>query len=118
MSPVSPFSTRRPLYALVALGVVVVLGYGLFVATPYLLGPSLTLRSPQNGTTLTSPTITISGETERVSYLSINNLAVPLLEDGTFFVERAYPKGYTVLVVEARDRFGRTITDTVRFIHN
>ncbi len=118
MSPVGPFSTNRPLYILVVCGLMVVIGYGLFVATPYLLGPSLTVVSPEHGTTISSPTITVSGKTERVSYLSINNLPIPLLEDGTFAVERAYPKGYTVLVVEARDRFGRIVTDTVRFIHN
>lgn len=118
MSPVGPLSTNRPLYVLMGAALAIIVAYGLFVATPYLLGPSLTVRTPEEGATVSSPTVLVSGETERVSYVSINNLPVPLSEDGTFAVERAYPKGYTVIMVEARDRFGRSVTDTIRFIHN
>lgn len=118
MSPLSPFSTNRPYYLLALLGLTIVVGYGFFVASPYLLGPSLTVLSPIQGSAISSPTVTVTGKTERVSYLSINDLPVPLLEDGTFSVERSYPTGYTVIVVRARDRFGREVTDTVRFIHN
>ena len=117
MSPQSPFSTNRPYYLIATIGLIVIICYGIFVALPYLLGPGLTVMTPLQGSTVTSPTVSVSGKTTRVSYLSINDLAVPLSEDGTFTVERAYPKGYTVLVVRARDRFGREVTETIRFIH-
>ncbi len=116
MSP-TPFTTRSPLVLLGALAFLSILGYGLFVATPYLRGPALTIESPKPGASVTTPTVIVRGTTERVSYLSINDLEVPLLEDGTFAVERAYPAGYTVVVVRVRDRFGRELTDTVEFLH-
>lgn len=117
MSPTSPFSTNRPLYTLFGLGLAVVFGYALFVAMPYLRGPSLTLVTPVEGGTVTTPTVSVYGKTERVSYLAINDLPVPLLEDGTFAVERAYPPGYTVFTVRARDRFGREEVRTIHFLH-
>lgn len=117
MSPVSPFSSNGPLYLLGALGLAVVLGYTLFVATPYLRGPSLTIVTPVEGQTVTGAKVPIYGKTERVSYLAINDLPVPLLEDGTFSVERAYPPGYTVFTVRVRDRFGREEVRTIRFLH-
>lgn len=117
MSPSSPFSNNRPLYTLLGLGLALVLGYSLFVAMPYLRGPSLTIVTPVEGGTVTSPIISIYGKTERVSYLAINDLPVPLLEDGTFAVERAYPPGYTVFTVRARDRFGREEVRTINFLH-
>lgn len=95
----------------------VIAAYTLFASFSYLLGPSLTVVTPRQGSTVVTPTVTILGKTERVSYLSINDLAVPVLEDGTFAVERAYPPGYTVLVVRARDRFGRERVETIRFLH-
>ena len=117
MSPVGPLNTNTPLFILGILALLGIFAYGLFVATPYLLGPSLSIISPKEGSTVRSPTVVVQGVTERVSYLSINDLPVPLLEDGTFAVERAFPKGYTVVVVRARDRFNREITETIRFIH-
>lgn len=119
MSP-NPLTTNRSLFLVSVLGVVVVFGYALFVASPYLLGPSLTVTSPTPNHAATGATVTITGKTERVAYLSINDQPVPLSEDGSFTAERAFPSGYTVLVIEARDRFGRTTQQTVNFVltHN
>ncbi len=116
MSP-TPFSNHSPLILLGALVFLGILGYGLFVATPYLRGPALTIESPKPGASITTPTVIVRGMTERVSFLTVNDLPVPLLEDGSFAVERAYPAGYTVVVVRVRDRFGRELTDTVEFLH-
>lgn len=117
MSPSSPFSTNQPLYALALLGFLIIAGYSIFAALPYLRGPTLTVVTPVSGETILTPEVRIYGKTERVSYLSINDLPVPLLEDGTFALERGYPPGYTVLTVRARDRFGREEVRTVRFLH-
>lgn len=117
MSPNSPFTTHSPLILIGALVFCGILAYGAFAASPYLRGPSLIVDSPKAGETVASPTVVIRGSTERVSYLSINDMPVPLLEDGTFAVERAYPTGYTVLVVRARDRFDRELTKTIQFLH-
>jgi hypothetical protein len=116
MSP-TPFSNHSPLILVGVLTFLGILAYGLFVATPYLRGPKLTVESPKPGSSIPTPTVIVRGTTERVSYLSIDDLAVPLLEDGSFQVERAYPAGYTVVVVRVRDRFGRELTDTVEFLH-
>lgn len=86
--------------------------YSLYVALPFLLGPSLTLRTETTESGLTR----VSGETARVAYLAINDAEVPLNEDGAFLISRAYPAGYTWLKAEARDRFGRTITKTLTFV--
>lgn len=116
MSP-TPFSNHSPLILLAVVAFLGILAYGLFVATPYLRGPKLTIESPQSGASVTTPTVIVRGTTERVSFLTVNDLPVPLLEDGSFAVERAYPAGYTVVVVRVRDRFGRELTDTVEFLH-
>jgi hypothetical protein len=73
---------------------------------PLLEGPSLhaTAVTGAHGDTA------IQGTTKRVSYLEINGAAVPLAEDGSFSVERAYPVGYTAITITVRDRFGRSLT--------
>jgi len=78
--------------------------YAAFALFPLASGPSLSVSiatDEARGTAL------IAGNTARVSRLTINDLAVPLSERGWFSVERAFPLGYTVVVVRAEDRFGR-----------
>jgi hypothetical protein len=95
-----------------ALAAVVIGGYTLYATLPYLLGPSLkAVETTANGKT------TIAGMTERVSYLSIDGMNVPLQENGSFSAERAYPVGYTAITISAKDRFGRTITRTLSFLN-
>ncbi|MBI3573502.1 hypothetical protein HY090_00440 [Candidatus Kaiserbacteria bacterium] len=91
---------------------VVIALYTLYAALPYLLGPSLSIDAV-NADGMT----TISGKTERVSFLSIDGAVVPLSEDGTFFARRAYPVGYTETQVSVKDRFGRTLTKTLTFVN-
>lgn len=88
-----------------------IVGYTLFVAYPYLSGPSVTLSAKQNGA-LTE----IYGTTARVAYLTLNGIQIPTAEDGTFSAIRAYPAGYTAVTAVAEDRFGRSITKTLTFV--
>lgn len=93
------------------LALLVIVGYALFAAYPYLKGPSLTLSSASvKGLT------TLYGDTERVSYLTINGAETPVGEDGSFSIERVYPSGYTAVTAVGRDRFGRSITKTLTFV--
>ena len=98
---------------LVALGVLAAVSYTAFVAYPLIEGPTLTVEAPvhtEEGTTI------LRGTTNRVSELTINGLDTPLAEDGAFAVERSFPPGYTVVVLEARDRFRRVRTERLTFI--
>ena len=94
------------------LAALVIGGYTLYATLPYLLGPSLKVfETTQNGETV------VTGVTARVSYLSIDGMNVPLQEDGSFSVQRAYPLGYTAITISAKDRFSRTITKTITFLN-
>ena len=114
MKPLSPtrFSPGKAILILSVLAAVVIGGYSISVALPFLRGPFLDIKPAlisEDGT------VSIFGETERVSFLEINGLPVALNEDGSFLVERAFPLGYTAVTVVAKDRFGRTITKSFSF---
>jgi len=86
-------------------------GYSLYAALPYLEGPYLKVSAEsENGLTR------IHGETARVSYLTINENPTAINEDGSFLVRRAYPLGYTAIVIAATDRFGREITKSLSVV--
>lgn len=94
-------------------GMMILLAYGTYVALPYVLGPAVSVHAPkhmEDGTTI------LTGITKRVSKVTVNELEVPLNEDGAFSVERAYPPGYTVVIINAADRFGRRREAALSFI--
>lgn len=93
-------------------GLIVIFAYSFYAALPLLQGPALKAAVSKTVWVGTS----IHGQTERVSFLEINGAAVPLNEDGTFAVERSFPKGYTAVTVSARDRFGKSITKKLTFV--
>jgi len=111
-----PFSfTPRRAVMIVSAGLgLILLGYVLFVSLPLIEGPSFSILEPQ--TPVVEGITKISGTTKRVAFLEINGEPIPLSEEGKFAVYRAYPAGYTALVIKARDRFGREKTETVTFI--
>jgi len=95
------------------IGVTLALLYGALVATPFVEGPAITLNQPEH---TESGTVILSGNTKRVSKVSVNELEIPITDQGSFSVERAYPAGYTVVVITASDRFGRSREETLTFI--
>lgn len=108
--------TKRTVHApfiLGILGVIVVTLYSAYVALPFFQGPQIQIDTP--GHTVHG-TIYLSGTTERVSKLSINELEVPITDTGAFAVERAFPAGYTVVVIKASDRFGRSREEILTFV--
>lgn len=93
--------------ALLALGV-----YGGVEAWPLVAGPSLTIRSPEPGTTVPGGVTSVRGAVERVSGLSLNGMPILPDETGAFVSTLAFSPGTTILTFVAKDRFGRSITTT------
>ena len=79
------------------------LAYTAFAATPFISGPSLTLEVEKTET----GDVWIHGTTKRVSSVWLNDLPIPITDQGMFSTLRTFPPGYTEIVVRAEDRFGR-----------
>jgi hypothetical protein len=91
-----------------------VLAYVAYAAYPLVAGPRLnaSIEQQENGHFL------IKGEVKRVAVVSINESPVALTDQGTFAVERAFPPGYTVIIVRAQDRFGRVREQTLTLVNS
>lgn len=93
--------------SLALLVILVVAGYGLFEARRLIVGPVLTIESPENGIATSSAAILISGTAKNIAFLTINGRPAFTDEDGKFVERVSAPPGYTVFTVEGKDRFGR-----------
>lgn len=100
--------TRSVVFVVLAIVVI----YGLFEARPLLSGPSLDVSAPVDGEVIADGMVTITGESARVTSLTLNGM--PLLPDqqGQFIATLAFPKGTSILTFVAQDRFNRTVTAT------
>jgi hypothetical protein len=101
--------------ALIALAVLLVVGYGLFEARRIIAGPEITVLSPQDGSATSSALVTIVGRVQNISFLTINDKPAFADEEGKFVYRYSPPVGYTVATVAATDRFGRRTERRISF---
>jgi hypothetical protein len=98
------------------LSLLIIAGYSYYQARNLINGPELTVISPISGTTTTTPLAFIEGEAKNVSYISLNNRQMYVDKDRKFHEELLLSAGYNVWKLEARDKFGRTITKTIELV--
>ena len=103
---------RRPDWyvkiAATALVGILILGYAYFQIMRVAQGVTLSLREPASGATFSKPLIAVSGQANRASFISINDRQIFTDESGHFKEEVLLAKGYNVLTVAVKDRFGTT----------
>jgi hypothetical protein len=92
---------------------VIVVGYGIFVAHRLLAGPSILITSPEHGATITSSRFTLSGVSENIMSVTIAGIPVLHHQNGSFSQEYRTPVGYYELVVAGTGRFGEVVSDTI-----
>lgn len=99
---------------LIALAVLLIVGYGVFEARRLIEGPQIIIYSPQDGSATSSTTVLLTGRAENISFLTINDTSAFTDEHGIFSVLLSPPSGYAIFTVSATDRFGRKASAQVR----
>lgn len=96
---------------LLALTLLLFLGYGAFKVFPLIAGPSLSIISPTDFSTYPDGIVLVEGRASRVATLTLNG--APLLRDkeGVFSSTRTFPRGGAILTFMAVDRFGKTVSE-------
>jgi len=96
---------------IIAIVLVVLVGYGFKEAWPLLSGPELLLTSPQNGETFDDGFIKISGTAVHTQTVSLNSNPLVTDQNGHFSTTLTLPRGSSILTITATDRFGRSKTE-------
>ncbi len=87
---------------------IVLLGfYVLYQSRDVIVGPSIELLYPESGAVLADPYIIVHGQTENISFISLNDLPISVDEEGRFSEALLLAPGYNILKLSARDRFGK-----------
>lgn len=94
----------------IAIVLIVLIGYGLREAYPLIAGPEIQIDSPAEYETVPDGFLTVSGVAERTDTLYLNGGPLLIDEEGRFSTSLVLPKGGAILSLTATDRFGRTRT--------
>lgn len=98
----------RRLFIAAIIGVVSL--YALFEARGLLRGPSIVIEYPLSGATITDDLVRITGRTERISSISMNDRPVFISEQGKIDETAALLEGVNRMTFKGADRFGKTTT--------
>ena len=112
-----PQFARTVRFSIVALVVVSIIGYGIIKSWNLIEGPSIDIWAPENGATIYKPLLNIEGEAHNVAFLTLNGKQIFVDETGYLKEQLLLPPGYSILTFEAKDRFGREITNTLQLVY-
>lgn len=109
---------RRLLKLWVTLAFFVLLGsYATFQAHAFATGPTIAIDSPLDGGVFTESLVEVKGEAHNISFLTLNGNKIFTDESGRFNEKILLSRGYNIMTLEAKDRFGRTIAQTLQLIY-
>lgn len=95
---------------LVALVILLVVGYSGLKLKNFLTGPQVVVLSPNDGATIKENFVKVKGKAERISQLYLNGKKIFTDEQGNFNETYLLASGYNLLEIIAHDQFGRQIT--------
>lgn len=97
----------------VVLGVTVLVGILLYMFIQYrqaFFSPSLTILAPQEHATITTQTISVSGDTEPNASVTVNDIPVVVDQAGNFTKEITVFSGVATITVKSTNSFGKVST--------
>lgn len=119
MSPIvlKPVSLERTLKFIFIGACVVFFGsYAFFQARNLIHGPSITL-STEPPVVHTDRAVALEGSARNVVVLRLNGREIHTNEQGKFEESLVLENGYTIMLLEAEDRYGRSTTLTRTYIY-
>ena len=106
-------SRKLIIWILIALGIIIVIGYSVFALKGIVQGPRIVVSAPQNGSSTTTPLIAIIGRVLRGSTITLNGATSTLDLAGNFAETLLLAPGYNIMTLEAMDRYGRSDKKTI-----
>jgi len=118
MSPIrlTPSLSTYTRWIVIAVAVGALVLYGVFQARFLLEGPVLALAYEPE-TVQTSPTVSLVGTAENITSLTLNGRTIYTTDTGAFEELIVLEKGYTVVTLEAADRYGKEVTLERTFVY-
>src|SRR5438105_4058967 len=110
-----PYRDSRITYIALVIFFLIVLGYGYFEARGLLFGPTITVTS--SVTEVHDPFVSIKGHADRIATLQMNGKTISVTEDGAFEEPYLLSAGYNRIVLDAKDKYGRSRSQVIEIVY-
>ena len=110
-----PYRDSRLVKIALVVFFLIVLGYAYYEAQGILFGPTITVASAVQ--TVHEPLVSIQGQASHISSLSMNGTPISVTENGTFDEPYALAPGYNRVVLDAKDKYGRSRQEAIEIIY-
>jgi hypothetical protein len=107
----------RPKIIATLVVLVLIGGYALSRSWNLLAGPLIVIDTPTSGETLKSGYVIMAGEAKRIATLTLNGRQIFTDASGNFRESLLLLPGYNIIVVEAKDKFGRRTVQKLALIN-
>lgn len=94
----------------------IIIVYAILKSKNIIIGPNININNPKNGETVKDRFLQIDGISKNSNFFSINNLPVLLDKDGNFSHKLLLQDGYNIIILYAKDRFGKQKTKQMEII--
>ncbi len=105
---------KRIRVAIIVIIALTLISYAIFQARNLALGPIISITEPVNGETLSTTTVTIAGTAENISFMTLDGQQIFTDTNGNFSEDIILSKGYNIVTIYGRDKFGKEITKTLQ----
>src|SRR3990167_10561913 len=110
-----PYRDSRLIRIGLAIFFLIVLGYAYYEGRALLYGPTIDVAP--RVMEVSGPLIVISGQAQRISSLSLNGMEISVTEEGGFSEKYVLTPGYNRLILNARDKYGKTTERVVEIVY-
>ncbi len=90
--------------------------YIAFQARFLILGPRVTILSPQDGEVITENPVTLKGSAYNIAWISLNGRQIFTNQEGFWEEKLLLSPGTSIMTAKVRDRFGREREESIRLI--
>ena len=102
----------------IASGVLVGLSlYAYSQSREYLRGPVIMIEEPQNGALSTTSVVSVQGSAHNAAFITLNGRQIFTDEQGRFHESLLLQEGYSIMLLEAKDRFGHRVEKRLELVY-
>ena len=101
----------------IAVFVLVILGYSIFQSQKIVHGPDITITSPISGSTTQESSVEIKGMAKNISEISLDDRPIYIDELGNFSEKLMLYPGYNIIKLKAQDKFGAKTEKTIELVY-
>ena len=107
---------------IVAASAIVLLAIGLGMCAylqskEYLRGPIITVEEPPNGAMFTTSVVSVQGSARNAAFITLNGRQIFTNEQGRFYESLLLQEGYSIMLLEAKDRFGHRVEKRLELVY-